>query len=90
MARGGTNHRYYRSILLYAGGNSHMSGVAGEYRDFLRTEHAESFAAITFEKFFSLIEEHAESSEAKDWATWLKQRYIPAEAPASRNERRME
>jgi hypothetical protein len=83
MRNGESNHRYYKSILLYPSGNQHISEVVREYKSFLLEPRAESFMGITFEDLFASIEKHAESPKAKDWVAYLKRRYIPSNQPAS-------
>jgi len=71
------NYRYYKSIILYPSDNTHISNVVNDYKKLLSDQRAETFAGITFEEFFLLIDRYAESPGAKDWAAYLKRRYIP-------------
>lgn len=69
--------RYYKSIVLYPCGNTHIANAVNDYKELLSDQRAETFAGITFEEFFLLIDRYAESPGAKDWAAYLKRRYIP-------------
>jgi hypothetical protein len=82
LQRDRTNYRYYRSILLYPSGNTHIARVVRDYKGLLTEAHQRSFQGITFEEFFSSIEKHARSTEARTWATYLKQRYCLLEDSA--------
>lgn len=72
-----SKYKLYRSVTLFPEGNAHMCSAAKEYRQILSPEKADTFAAITFESLFGLIEKHAKSNEALAWAGYLKRRYIP-------------
>lgn len=73
-------YKFYRSITLYPEGNEHIDLAAANYRQLLSPEKLDTFAAITLESLFGLIEKHAKSSEALAWVGYLKRRYIPETA----------
>lgn len=71
------NYKYYKSIILYPSGNTHMNSMAREYRRFLSKDREDIFLGGTFEQFFFAIDLHVSSSRAKEWVEYLKRRYIP-------------
>ena len=67
---------HFVSIILYPSGNAHFKTVCKEYKEFLIPTNEQKFLGITFEDFFTTLENSAIGNKLKDWVTYLKKRYL--------------
>lgn len=71
------NIKHYYNIYLYPNDNEHFSKRMPEYQELLTPKGKETLIPITFEQFFSKMEDIFNENETqKNWIKYLKERYI--------------
>ena len=64
-------------VHIYPERNEHFHNKAlPEYRALLTDKGRESFKAITYENYFSLLDNYKDNQAVLDWVTYLRKRYL--------------
>ena len=77
-----SKYLYFDSLTLYPSGNAHFHstdshiGVIEAYKELLTDKGKDTFHAITYEDFFSVLREYYKSSRNIAWLDYLDKRYI--------------
>ena len=64
-------------VHLYPRDNAHFHSYAlPEYRELLTEAGKESFKPLTYEEYFSLLDQHSANSAIGSWVSYLRRRYL--------------
>ena len=73
---------YFDSLTLYPSGNTHFHsydnhiGAIEAYEELLTAKGKETFHAITYEDFFTLLRKHYKTERSLSWLEYLNTRYV--------------